>query len=604
VSRRAAYGDFLGAAHHQLGTPAVFRTAIARGGDVAEIRQSLLRVVLAMSRHVQDITATGPQPGRGRPALDGWDRAGMEAREALIHAAAALHSETIGGRQPGVAAGSELARRLDAAALSLTYGRDLLHTHLARGPRGGLRFRSEWGSVLTTPRARWALLAEMGSFARRLAPLGEQVGYSARARGSPGVRRALNGACHWMQIMGTAIRQAHHDRPLFAADLELLRAVPAGACLPRPRPDTSGPVRSMPEAVVATAERARHAAWLSDSQPPWRPGMSVNSLRQTAAASTLTSHHCEILLRSLARGQGIAGEPGLALRAAADAVARTRNRWLGIAHALDQITTSNQDQPSPAATAVGDLALWTGRLAYANPGWTLDRGPAATARPEAERFREPGERTEVLAAVHDACDAISRIASADRRQLRALAAAGQVLVAAGPEPGTLDMLGPLAPARPDRIGALLTLYQYTAQASAEATTTASAAETAAHAPHLTVLPALRAEHRREPAVPEAAEEVADAQSLYEPGRIERTLRGLGVTDIDLLRRGGEIDRVAEHLIIQAAAEHESRPPDPSIPRAPAVRPQVDCAGRSAAGRGGLTTVSSAPTQAQGAEAEP
>jgi hypothetical protein len=437
VSRRAAFGDFLGAAHHQLGTPAVFRTAIARGGDMTEIRHSLLRVVLALSRHVQDTTATGQQPARGHPALDGWDRAGMQAREALIHAAAALHSDTIGGRQPRVAAGSELARRLDAAALSLTYGRDLLHTHLARGPRGGLRFRSEWGSVLTTPCARWALLAEMGSFARQLAPLGEQVGHSARARGSPRARQALNGACHWLEIMSTSIRQAHHVRPLSAADLELLRAVPAGACLPRRRPDTSAPVRSLPEAVVATAERARHAAWLSDSQPPWPPGMSVNSLRQTAAASTLTSHHCETLFRSLARAQRMAGEPGIALRAAADAAARARTRWLGIAHSLDQVTTSNQEQPSAVAAAASDLALWTGRLAYADPRWTMARGPAHAARPREERPREPGEVQEVLAAAHDACDAMSRIASADRRQVRALAAAGQVLVAAGPEPGTL-----------------------------------------------------------------------------------------------------------------------------------------------------------------------
>ena len=240
MSRRAALGDFLGAAHHQFGTPAVFRTAIARGGDMTEIRHSLLRVVLAMSRHVQDIAATGPQPKRGQPALDGWGRAGMEAREALIHAAAALHRATIGARQPGVAAGSELARRLDDAALSLTYGRDLLHTHLARGPRGGLWFHSEWGSVLTTPRARWALLAEMASFARRLAPLGEQVGYSTRARGSPRVRQALNGACHWLEITSTSIRRAQHDQPLSTADLELLRAVPAGACLPRRHPDMGG----------------------------------------------------------------------------------------------------------------------------------------------------------------------------------------------------------------------------------------------------------------------------------------------------------------------------------------------------------------------------
>jgi hypothetical protein len=32
--------------------------------------------------------------------------------------------------------------------------------------------------------------------------------------------------------MGTSIRQAHHDRPPFADDLQLLRAIPAGTCLP------------------------------------------------------------------------------------------------------------------------------------------------------------------------------------------------------------------------------------------------------------------------------------------------------------------------------------------------------------------------------------
>ena len=47
--------------------------------------------------------------------------------------------------------------------------------------------------------------------------------------------------------MGASVRQAHHDRPLSAAELELLRAVPAGACLPpaatrhqRPGPQLAG----------------------------------------------------------------------------------------------------------------------------------------------------------------------------------------------------------------------------------------------------------------------------------------------------------------------------------------------------------------------------
>jgi hypothetical protein len=87
---------------------------------------------------------------------------------------------------------------------------------------------------------------------------------------------------------------------------------------------------------------------------------------------------------------------------------------------------------------------------------------------------------------------MTRIAAADRRQVRALTGAGKILAAAGPDPATLDMLGPVAPARPDRIGALLTLYQYTAQASAEATVTVSAAGTAARVPLRAGLPAIRA----------------------------------------------------------------------------------------------------------------
>jgi hypothetical protein len=57
--------------------------------------------------------------------------------------------------------------------------------------------------------------------------------------GKLGARSLINDACHWPGIMGASVRQTHHDRPLSAADLELLWAVPAGACLPRRRPDTS-----------------------------------------------------------------------------------------------------------------------------------------------------------------------------------------------------------------------------------------------------------------------------------------------------------------------------------------------------------------------------
>jgi hypothetical protein len=53
--------------------------------------------------------------------------------------------------------------------------------------------------------------------------------------------------------------------------------------------------------------------------------MTVSSLRQVAATSTLTSHHCEILLRSLAdRMTGITDVPGTGLLPAAVGETSTR----------------------------------------------------------------------------------------------------------------------------------------------------------------------------------------------------------------------------------------------------------------------------------------
>ena len=212
---------------------------------------------------------------------------------------------------------------------------------------------------------------------------------------------------------------------------------------------------------------------------------------------------------------------------------------------------------------------------------------------------------EVLAAVLDACDAMTRIAAADRRQVHTLAGAGRLLAAAGPDPATLDMLGPVAPARADRIGALLTLYQYTAQASAEATATVSVAATAAQVAHHSGLPAIRTAQRRDPEAGEAAGQLAEAQAVYEPGKIEQTLRGLGITSTGLLRRAEDLDRAAEQLITQASTGTTSQTRGPSTPftgeqAATDVERQERDSTESAAG---TSAYGRRCAQAEGAEAE-
>ena len=576
---RVAFGDFLDAARGHLGSPAVLRRAASRGGDVQEICHSLLRVVIVMGRYVQDVSvAAGQAPSRATPVTAVWGRAGLDARSALTSAALLLHGDTQARRYPDRPAGSELARRLDAAALSLATGRDLLQTHVAQNPDGARDLRSEWWLVVNSPPATRALLAEMALLARAVAPLGAWAGHSAGTRGSPEVRRRLNAsdpryrlkaACEWLQFLDTSIRAAHQQEPVSAGDLELLRAIPASRLPARQLPDGSEPVTGISEGVIAAAERARHAAWVSAKVPPGSPAVTVSSWRRVAAASTLTGHHCAILLRSLAdRTQGGAsGELTAGLLQAADAAGRASARWLRVAHALDDVTTDTQGQRSSATAGASDLALWTGRLAYADPQWTLASGPRYEARPSRSLAPEPSDIPLAVAAVHNACDAMTRLAHADRDQVKAAAAADRILVAITAPLDIWDAPRPYGPALRGQIDAMVALYDYAGDASTRATARVADAAIAVRAPSR-VLAAARAatdarhERRPEPTLDVATAPQAAGQPGDRPGPIEDSLHKLGVTSPDLLRRGADIDRAGERLIIQAAAGHEPRDRQP------------------------------------------
>jgi hypothetical protein len=207
VTGRAVFGDFLRAARGHLGSAAHLRLAASQGGDLREINHSLLRVVTVMNRFVQDVSTVPRQvPSRERPQLATWDRASLEARNALTTATVLLHGDSPAKRHPDTAAGSELARRLDAAALSLTAGRDLLHTHVTRAPSGIAEPRSEWWPVIGSPPASRALLTEMALLAHQIAPVGVSLALPPRTHGSPEARRKMNAACEWLHILDASIR--------------------------------------------------------------------------------------------------------------------------------------------------------------------------------------------------------------------------------------------------------------------------------------------------------------------------------------------------------------------------------------------------------------
>ena len=165
------------------------------------------------------------------------------------------------------------------------------------------------------------------------------------------------------------------------------------------------------------------------SQLRWSPTATSLSWRRDALAAAILGHTSELLLRSLASRAGHR-ETDSAITAgldrAADAAGQAWPAWRAVAHVWDIVTTGASSAISPVTAELADLVLWTGRLAYDNPRWTPASGDASRLRGPADLVGSPRDVTAVLAALHHAADATTRIAWHDRDAVRQ-AAAGQRL---------------------------------------------------------------------------------------------------------------------------------------------------------------------------------
>ena len=566
MTGRAIFGDFATAASAYLDQagPVASRGKAARAIQVDEFTRSLSGVLAVMARYLGDITA--PVIGlsaRNRTLLTPWARAGIEAREALQNAAALLQAsgtETSrsGQEHPAGPAGYGL----DVAAASLTAGRDLLHTHLATGPDGARWDRSEWAPVVTSAPVTRALLLELGSWARQIAPQGAHLARS-RATAQPSTvqaRRKLNAACQWLWILHSAVQTAHRHDPVSAHDTALLHAIPVNALPGRRRPTGRETITGLCLGATDSAERVRHAARIAVPEASWSPLLTADSLREAAACGTATSHHCEVVLRSLAirAAQHGAAAISTSLLESAAAAAHARAAWLHAAHSWERITTETRGAHAPATAEAADLTLWTGRLAYADPAWILAQGPSQPHRPPESLAPEPGNFPGIVAAVHHTCETLTQMAAANQRQIRTAALAGRLLSPTRTLPDTFDIPHPFAPAPLGRVGLLLAAYHAAGAASARTTTAVATVAAAVGAPSRTLTAARAAIHAgtvSPPASgihPQAGPASAQRPSDDLPGPVERILHDLGVTSPDTLLRASAIDQAGEQLILQAA----------------------------------------------------
>jgi hypothetical protein len=258
--------------------------------------------------------------------------------------------------------------------------------------------------VIPSARGGPGLLLELGLWARQTAELGSRIalpGPAAR-RGTGAERHQLNNACQWLWVLDSAVRGAQHHNPVSAAGVRLLHAIPASTLEPRRIPGSAETITSLCHGATSTAERIRHAATINAVDATWSPALTADSLRHAATCSTVISHNCELLLRTLATRAAQHGVHHIAdgLLGCAHAAGVARTAWLHTARAWYRITTDTRGTIAHDAAETGDLALWTGRLAYTDPAWTPALGPSHAARTPEALASQPRDFPVVVAAVH------------------------------------------------------------------------------------------------------------------------------------------------------------------------------------------------------------
>lgn len=569
----ATFGDFLSAAHDELATAAAVSSSftlskVTPGRDVDEHRRALAHLVQVLSAYTGDLTEVLRKlPSEYLTGTTAWHQAVMQAHDALTSAGSAL-AVSDGERTETGSLSSPAAQHLSAAAMSLTAGRDLLQGHFATSASGARLCRSRWAVAIASPEVTSGLLAEITSLGRQAAEACETVAASvttgnARAR----AQHQVGVACEWLRLAQARVRTASQRAPAASRGREVLAAIPVNV-LPSPHvPQDAEAIDELCQAVTTTAQRARHVAWDAANTDHRSAAISVTSWRQIAAACMVTSHNCYVLCQTLA-DRVAEHDPGLAedLARAADQASLAREEWLDNAREFGEVTTDVRDHISPAALEAGELAHWTGKLAYADPDWTPARPPSGL-RPPASLAPEATDVPRVVDAIHEASRACASLAVANLEQASKAVQADRVLIHAGSRTARYNIGGrtirmPVQPASGPYVTSLLACCRDASEAAGRTAEAGGeiAARTGAPSAVLAAAKALARQqselpHRKQATAGATAGPRIDGQPF---GPIETKLRDCGVTDTRLLWRASSLDQAGQQVIHDASTEHGSQ----------------------------------------------
>ena len=534
----AVFGDFWRQAA-RLASPPPYPDPPAGAEQVRHVTLAAGRVAAVMRRYAGDITNAG---GGVRNGL--WADATASARTATTLIIGGLRQEA--APAPVFPAGS-LASRLDGYATALTYGRDLLHTHLATTADGERRALSDWAPVISSAALNRALLAGLADHGQAIA--GQLTGLRLAAAADPDTVAAwqrLQGAAGHLRELGAAVQAAQWQAPVPPEHRRLLEAIPVNVTPVVQVPSPEASVSDLCAGIISTAQRANQARRELAARAAWSPELTADSMRHAAASYVVVSFNTEAVYTALAVRARQLGYHALipGLDAAAARADDSRRAWLAVAHVWDNMVTDSQAYLSRPAAEAGHLALWTGRLAYADPAWTPARRPSHAARAPASLAPGPAALAEVASAMHYATDSLARAARTDLDTVRTAASAGRLYVTTRSLPELkYDVPRPYADAPRARLAEAFAVYADTAGTSQA--TLRAAADVAA---------AIEAPSR----VLSAAEQTTADLEVAPRGRLEQHLLDLGVRDIELLRQGAELDERAQQVLSRASGQ--IRPP--------------------------------------------
>ena len=385
----------------------------------------------------------------------------------------------------------------------------------------------------------------------------------------------LVSASQWLQVAGAAVRPAIGSDPVQTTDIELLRAIPSASVPQRLRPGRAEEsVSELCDGITVSASRLRAAIRGSKERAKWSPSISSGGWQWMAQAAAVTSHLGELALRSLAiRAGQITGLPITAaqLDHAAECMAGMRTAWQGVDRTWDAIITESKLLQTAAMTEASDLVLRMGRLVWDNPHWTPARSDRAPQRTPAALASGPAAITSVVAAAHQAVDALARVAMTDIEAVKAADRAGRLYVPTRSLPEDENVPRPFAPASAARYRTLQDAYQAALDANMKTAQVLDKLTVATRAPSMPLALARTAasvqSHRRirldndglDEAVPAGTTPFMNSHgSTGQAGPLEQAMIDRRVSDPALLLRASAIDNAARRLLIQA----ESKRPSP------------------------------------------